>query len=168
MASGERRCCRICFEEDAVSDLIWPCRCKGSMREVHAHCLEQWLKMRGRKECEVCHTRFNIKLTYPSLFKIGFELLRSLWTDKTKLLRIALLGIYGQFLYKRLMAMRSDFLYLARGARRNWYKVFLIGVVFGIYYAQLVFVFFKESFAMLRALSKIVKSTAHLTIANYY
>lgn len=38
----EERCCRICLEDDDVGDMIAPCRCKGSSKWVHRHCLDEW------------------------------------------------------------------------------------------------------------------------------
>ncbi len=164
----EKKYCRICFEEGSDESLISPCRCKGSMREVHARCMEHWVRLRNQHECEVCHAQLNLKLKYPSFLRIGFEVIKSLWSDKPKLLKLALLAIYGQFLYRRLMSLRLDFTYLARSASRNWYKMFLVGVVFGIYYAQLVFIFFKEGTSMVRDIADMVHSTARISIGNYY
>ena len=34
--------CRICLEDDLVSNLISPCRCSGTSKYVHKSCLDQW------------------------------------------------------------------------------------------------------------------------------
>ena len=34
--------CRICLGDNTDGRFISPCKCKGSMGKVHAHCLEQW------------------------------------------------------------------------------------------------------------------------------
>ncbi|CAI5511166.1 unnamed protein product [Closterium sp. Naga37s-1] len=49
-------------------DLIAPCKCKGSARFVHRHCLDQW---RATKEgfafchCSTCKTRFQLRVCPP-------------------------------------------------------------------------------------------------------
>ncbi|CAI5481089.1 unnamed protein product [Closterium sp. Yama58-4] len=59
--------CRICLESDG-RDLIAPCRCKGSARFVHRHCLDQW---RATKEgfafchCSTCKARFQLRVCLP-------------------------------------------------------------------------------------------------------
>ncbi|CAI5967425.1 unnamed protein product [Closterium sp. NIES-64] len=59
--------CRICLETDG-RDLIAPCRCKGSARFVHRHCLDQW---RATKEgfafchCSTCKARFQLRVCLP-------------------------------------------------------------------------------------------------------
>jgi len=159
--------CRICFEEDSLKNLIAPCRCKGSMREVHPFCMEQWIRIKNIKECEVCHTKLNIKSKYPGILVILYRFLKSLWADKPKILKIALLAIYGQFLYKRICSLKIDFAILAKSSKRSWIKMFGLGALFGIYYAQLVFVFLKESIEMLVALAKMIKGTANISIENY-
>eukprot|EP00002_Diphylleia_rotans_P030819 TRINITY_DN6376_c0_g2_i3.p1 TRINITY_DN6376_c0_g2~~TRINITY_DN6376_c0_g2_i3.p1 ORF type:complete len:484 (-),score=84.21 TRINITY_DN6376_c0_g2_i3:52-1503(-) len=39
----EMRDCWICFENDAIKNLIHPCLCRGSVQYVHADCLKKWL-----------------------------------------------------------------------------------------------------------------------------
>lgn len=40
--------CWICYQEDDLSELIQPCRCKGSVRYVHSECLIKWLSHRNQ------------------------------------------------------------------------------------------------------------------------
>ena len=159
---------RICFEEDKASNLICPCRCKGSMREVHPSCMEQWIKIKGTQQCEVCSAKLNLTLKYPSIHKVVYLLIKSLWDDKSKILKIALLGIYGQFLIKRLLSLKNDFNIIIKTSRKSWFLTFGLGALFGIYYAQLVFIFIKEVHAMFRVFMRTVRSTAHVMIGNYY
>lgn len=35
--------CRICLCDDGSSELIKPCKCKGSLRYVHENCLKVWI-----------------------------------------------------------------------------------------------------------------------------
>ena len=60
-ASPELRECRICHEEGPVSDFICPCDCTGSMRFVHAACLNMWrtANVANMTHCNVCHARYN-------------------------------------------------------------------------------------------------------------
>lgn len=44
--------CRICREDDA-RPLFYPCKCRGSIKYVHAECLESWLRMSKKVQCEV-------------------------------------------------------------------------------------------------------------------
>jgi len=52
--------CRICFDEDEViSPLISPCKCRGGSQFVHFHCIQQWIQMRETYmeddfTCEIC------------------------------------------------------------------------------------------------------------------
>mmetsp|Transcript_9037 Transcript_9037/g.9787 ORF Transcript_9037/g.9787 Transcript_9037/m.9787 type:complete len:284 (-) Transcript_9037:317-1168(-) len=58
--------CRICFEEGDIADLIQPCKCSGSLRNIHRACLKKWLSgLSGNlelAECEICKTQFNVKV----------------------------------------------------------------------------------------------------------
>ncbi|KAI9492211.1 hypothetical protein BDB00DRAFT_929919 [Zychaea mexicana] len=62
------RVCRICLEKDDKSNFISPCKCKGSIKYVHAHCIGSWrrsLAQNGRlKElyhCTLCQQRFQVR-----------------------------------------------------------------------------------------------------------
>ena len=73
-ASGSKRICRICFGEDEThSPLVNPCECKGGVKYVHLHCLQEWLQTKcspkqgdnssycsvvtyNKIECELCKT----------------------------------------------------------------------------------------------------------------
>ncbi|KAG7252184.1 hypothetical protein CRUP_035774 [Coryphaenoides rupestris] len=43
-----------------LGDLLNPCRCDGSVRYTHQHCLLKWISERGCWSCELCCYRFNI------------------------------------------------------------------------------------------------------------
>ncbi|KAI9314224.1 hypothetical protein BX666DRAFT_1971569 [Dichotomocladium elegans] len=62
------RVCRICLEKDDKSKLIAPCRCKGSIKYVHSHCLAAWRTSlalnNGRHDlyrCTLCREKFRIR-----------------------------------------------------------------------------------------------------------
>jgi E3 ubiquitin-protein ligase DOA10 len=52
--------CRICFEEDEdISPLISPCKCRGGSQFVHFHCIQRWIQTRETDmeddlTCEIC------------------------------------------------------------------------------------------------------------------
>lgn len=60
MTSTQDRTCRICLEDDSANDLISPCRCSGSLSEVHELCLKTWLISKNNDmhnaKCEICQT----------------------------------------------------------------------------------------------------------------
>lgn len=41
-------------------DLLNPCRCDGSVRHTHQHCLLKWISERGSWTCELCCYRFQV------------------------------------------------------------------------------------------------------------
>lgn len=41
LLANKVRCCRICLDDDPHS-LYSPCRCRGSIKFVHSHCLTRW------------------------------------------------------------------------------------------------------------------------------
>jgi hypothetical protein len=55
--------CRICYDtEKDDNPLLHPCRCTGSVRNVHEECLKTWLLSSNEdlnnRACELCHTTF--------------------------------------------------------------------------------------------------------------
>jgi hypothetical protein len=54
----DERLCRICFCGDECGKLIAPCRCRGSVRFVHAACLNEWrvasANPRAFHRCDQC------------------------------------------------------------------------------------------------------------------
>lgn len=61
------RCCRICLEgeDEELGHLFAPCRCAGSMRLVHAACLERWrASAPGRASyyrCDTCLYEYKLR-----------------------------------------------------------------------------------------------------------
>lgn len=49
--------CRICYEPDNLECL---CQCRGTIRFVHAECLEHWIQVSGKKKCELCGANFEM------------------------------------------------------------------------------------------------------------
>ena len=66
-AEPEERLCRVCFCGEEAGPLIAPCRCRGSMRFVHASCLNEWRVASANpnsfQRCDQCGYRYRIKQT---------------------------------------------------------------------------------------------------------
>ncbi len=58
----EERLCRVCFCGEEAGRLLAPCRCRGSVRYVHASCLNEWraasVNPRSFYACEQCGFRY--------------------------------------------------------------------------------------------------------------
>ena len=50
--------CRICLESSDEESLIAPCRCNGSSKFVHRHCLQRWIDVKKKKQCECCRSHY--------------------------------------------------------------------------------------------------------------
>ena len=50
--------CRICFESSDEESLIAPCRCNGSSKFVHKHCLQKWVTASKKTVCECCRSHY--------------------------------------------------------------------------------------------------------------
>ena len=49
--------CRICW--DSEKDMVQPCKCSGTMANVHIDCLTKWLEYKSISYCEVCKSEYN-------------------------------------------------------------------------------------------------------------
>ncbi|KAI4497878.1 hypothetical protein M0802_006994 [Mischocyttarus mexicanus] len=59
LASVGSSVCRICHTNTLKEPLVSPCRCKGTLANVHLSCLEKWLNQSCRSYCELCHYQYN-------------------------------------------------------------------------------------------------------------
>jgi putative AlgH/UPF0301 family transcriptional regulator len=74
---SQQKCCRICFDREIEgSKLIAPCKCRGSSRYIHIHCLQQWQETAIENNaphkaiaCPVCLSDY----TYPSKLYILYR-----------------------------------------------------------------------------------------------
>jgi len=72
-----QRLCRICYEEEGERDeeLISPCSCSGSLKFVHASCMNQWrllnMNNENRTRCQLCMEEF--RLTAASTSRLSAE-----------------------------------------------------------------------------------------------
>ena len=55
--------CRLCLERDIQSNLIKPCRCKGSKSFTHRSCLVDHLKENNTRRCRGCTVNFKVKVS---------------------------------------------------------------------------------------------------------
>ncbi|XP_073294159.1 uncharacterized protein [Primulina huaijiensis] len=57
--------CRICQEEDSLSNLESPCACNGSLKYAHRKCVQHWCNEKGDITCEICHQTYQPGYTAP-------------------------------------------------------------------------------------------------------
>ncbi len=66
--------CRICLEYSFLSELIFPCKCNGSIKFVHELCLNKWryksINISSYYNCDQCKYsyKFGYKYEYVSLY----------------------------------------------------------------------------------------------------
>ena len=94
-AAEEERVCRVCFCGEECGRLITPCRCRGSMRFVHAACLNEWrvssANPRSFERCDQCGYAYRTQRTHIGLY-LQSERVHSIATV-VSLLLLFLLGI---------------------------------------------------------------------------
>ncbi|KAH7306278.1 hypothetical protein KP509_22G004900 [Ceratopteris richardii] len=57
--------CRICQEEDDLSNLEIPCACTGSLKYAHRTCVQHWCNEKGDTLCEICRKPYEGGYTAP-------------------------------------------------------------------------------------------------------
>ncbi|XP_021807579.1 uncharacterized protein LOC110751414 [Prunus avium] len=57
--------CRICQDEDSISNLESPCACCGSLKYAHRKCVQHWCNEKGDTTCEICHQTYQPGYTAP-------------------------------------------------------------------------------------------------------
>lgn len=50
--------CRICLEQSRLTNLISPCKCKGTMKHIHKSCFIRWINKSRSLICELCHSNY--------------------------------------------------------------------------------------------------------------
>jgi hypothetical protein len=72
--------CRICYQ-DVQTQLITPCKCKGSIQKVHRECLERWITLSSNLEdkirCRICNEKYQYQVDVKSECKklTGYSIL---------------------------------------------------------------------------------------------
>ena len=95
-ACRDTRSCRICFDTELPDGDRWlcPCQCKGTMKYVHASCLDEWRRRSRRAQsimaCDQCGATYRVRATRAS------RLLTSWWLRL--LVSFLLLGVMAQVL----------------------------------------------------------------------
>ncbi|KAL1804332.1 hypothetical protein DCAR_0935993 [Daucus carota subsp. sativus] len=57
--------CRICQDEDAITNMEAPCACSGSLKYAHRKCVQHWCNEKGDITCEICHQTYQPGFTAP-------------------------------------------------------------------------------------------------------
>lgn len=58
-ATTDELFCRVCRGESTPTNpLRHPCKCRGSVKWIHADCLREWLSHSRKTECELCRHRY--------------------------------------------------------------------------------------------------------------
>ncbi|GMH02078.1 hypothetical protein Nepgr_003917 [Nepenthes gracilis] len=66
LSTGKLVECRICHDEDMVSNMETPCSCCGTLKYAHRMCVQRWCNEKGDIVCEICHEQFKTGYTAPS------------------------------------------------------------------------------------------------------
>ncbi|KAI8330190.1 hypothetical protein BC941DRAFT_518283 [Chlamydoabsidia padenii] len=79
--------CKICLEKDEVTELISPCKCSGSIKYVHPHCMKSWrtsLLQCGRErdvyKCTLCQHKLTINQRNPLRTLLNYKVARIIGT----------------------------------------------------------------------------------------
>ena len=66
--------CRICHQNDKSDpqcpELISPCKCMGSMANVHQYCLQRWASITSTSSCDICGFNYSCRKKYPTFVKV--------------------------------------------------------------------------------------------------
>jgi len=91
--------CRICLEEDILTNLIYPCKCNGHIKYVHRECLNKWryLNNKYRDKCDICN-HFFLKKGVPIERNRFFKSINNHFLTII-LLIICILSLYTCFIY---------------------------------------------------------------------
>ena len=60
--------CRICLQpldtsgSGQIRSVVKPCKCTGSIGTIHTDCFKSWLSYHNSNKCEICDTKYNLKL----------------------------------------------------------------------------------------------------------
>ena len=67
--------CRICHQNETSDtespDLISPCKCMGSMANVHQHCLQRWASITSTSSCDICGYAYKCRQKFPTLSQVN-------------------------------------------------------------------------------------------------
>ncbi|KAF7827707.1 E3 ubiquitin-protein ligase MARCH2 [Senna tora] len=64
--------CKICHDDDEISNMETPCACSGSLKYAHRKCIQQWCNHKGNTTCEICLQQYKPDYkAFPQLFRFG-------------------------------------------------------------------------------------------------
>ena len=143
MEKQEEPQCRICFQEQK-SELIPPCRCRGSVAYVHRRCLDRWIRFQlGRHlvaspMCEICGFEYLTQLRFPSFATVLSKAVRYALKDKGRSLKTLLYFFYIAVFARKgvqIMSMLGDvfkrrYKYRALSVLATLYVVFVLSQLF--------------------------------------
>ncbi|GLC44242.1 hypothetical protein PLESTM_001572100 [Pleodorina starrii] len=72
-AKGELGLCRICLEEDSLSNLEQPCACAGTQKYAHHECIQRWVNEKGHLRCEICDQQYRGNFSVPPAGAAGAD-----------------------------------------------------------------------------------------------
>jgi len=85
--TNERHQCWVCFvsedDEESEEDWVRPCRCKGTAKWVHQHCLQRWIDEKQKLNssapvmCSQCNTQYILVFPPTGRFEYSLE-----WCDR--------------------------------------------------------------------------------------
>lgn len=62
METSHAETCRICWETCDCSELLAPCECAGTMKFVHASCLQEWVTVKNSNVCDICAAQMPVQV----------------------------------------------------------------------------------------------------------
>ncbi|WIA21204.1 hypothetical protein OEZ85_000452 [Tetradesmus obliquus] len=128
--------CRICFEDAKPSELISPCKCKGTLKWVHQGCLHRWqanvARLGGKRDeratvCGVCRSAYT---SLPP--QAALHVARKLWAASRGLLGAALISLAALCLSGPPALHLALLLLLLLGSRSQSLLAVLLLVVGGV------------------------------------
>eukprot|EP00295_Goniomonas_pacifica_P028090 CAMPEP_0175946914 /NCGR_PEP_ID=MMETSP0108-20121206/27591_1 /TAXON_ID=195067 ORGANISM="Goniomonas pacifica, Strain CCMP1869" /NCGR_SAMPLE_ID=MMETSP0108 /ASSEMBLY_ACC=CAM_ASM_000204 /LENGTH=281 /DNA_ID=CAMNT_0017272479 /DNA_START=8 /DNA_END=853 /DNA_ORIENTATION=- len=127
--------CRICHgtqeDGDGLGQLFSPCRCSGSMAQVHVECLNLWRRMSSNPtsyfQCDQCGYRYNVRRTQFASMLGSYPVVKV----STVVAFLSIVFVAG--VITRLFAVEEFFyrLCLWEPTWRGWYFEGLLHQVFG-------------------------------------
>ena len=60
----EEKICRICYDSEINSEMIYPCKCNGSIKWIHQCCLKKWIETSKKDICPQCKYKYIKKIDY--------------------------------------------------------------------------------------------------------
>ena len=95
--SQEKYTCRICFEKDLPKKMVYPCKCRGTLKWIHKKCLLNWITISKKMSCPQCNYTYKTKKINNSIFH------NNNFVSNICLLIYAIIFILSGFMYRYLI-----------------------------------------------------------------